>query len=103
MKQTLYFVMLAAFLLAVGTKAQKNSTSASHWPQWRGPDFNGMARSDAPTKWSDKENVKWKVTIPGRGHSTPVVWGDKIFVTTAVPTGKTGNLPSDGRHPNGGE
>ncbi len=104
MKQTLYFVVLAAFMLAVGTTAQKNSTNASHWPQWRGPDFNGMARSDAPTKWSDTENVKWKATIPGRGHSTPVVWGDKIFVTTAIPTAKAAApapAPADGR-PGGG-
>ena len=104
MKQTLYFVVLAAFMLAVGTNAQKNSTNASHWPQWRGPDFNGMARSDAPTKWSDTENVKWKAVIPGRGHSTPVVWGDKLFLTTAIPTAKAvipTPAPADGR-PGGG-
>ncbi len=104
MKQTLYFVVLAAFLLVVGTNAQKNSTNASHWPQWRGPDFNGMARSDAPTKWSDTENVKWKAAIPGRGHSTPVVWSDKLFLTTAIPTAKAvapAPAQADGR-PGGG-
>jgi outer membrane protein assembly factor BamB len=102
MKRVFAFAFLAAALFAVSVIAQRNSTSASHWPQWRGPDFNGMARSDAPVKWSDTENIKWKAAIPGRGHSTPVVWGDRIFLTTAVPTGKTGNMPSDGRHPNGG-
>jgi len=56
------------------------------WPKWRGPDDNGMARSDAPLHWSDTENIKWKAAIPGRGHSSPVLWGDKIFLTTAVPT-----------------
>jgi outer membrane protein assembly factor BamB len=61
---------------------------AAHWPQWRGPFFNGMARSDAPLTWSDKSNIKWKTEIPGRGFSTPVIWADKIFVTTAIPTGK---------------
>src|SRR5687767_9275545 len=59
-----------------------------HWPQWRGPFFNGMAYGDAPTTWSDTSNVKWKTEIPGKGHSTPVVWGDRIFLTTAIPTGK---------------
>jgi len=59
-----------------------------HWPQWRGPFFNGLARGDAPTVWSDTSNIKWKADIPGRGHSTPVIWGDKIFLTTAIPTGK---------------
>src|ERR1019366_9831918 len=56
------------------------------WPKWRGPDDNGVARTDAPLHWSDTENIKWKASIPGRGHSSPVLWGDKIFLTTAVPT-----------------
>jgi outer membrane protein assembly factor BamB len=46
-----------------------------------------MARGDAPTEWSDTKNIKWKTEIPGRGHSTPIVWGDRIFLTTAIPTG----------------
>lgn len=63
------------------------------WAQWRGPDWNGVARGDAPIHWSDTEHIKWKAEIPGRGHSSPVVWGDKIFVTTAVPTGKPAPEP----------
>src|SRR5438132_697134 len=57
------------------------------WPQRRGPDFNGMARRDAPTQWSTTKNVKWKMEIPGKGNSTPIIWGDRIFLTTAIPTG----------------
>ncbi|MBL8207131.1 MAG: hypothetical protein JNM09_23055, partial [Blastocatellia bacterium] len=53
MKRVFAFGFLAAAMLAGSVVAQRNSTSNSHWPQWRGPDFNGMARSDAPTKWSD--------------------------------------------------
>ncbi len=75
---------LALFAIVIG-QAQK----LDHWPQWRGPFFNGMARGDAPTTWSDSTNIKWKATIPGRGFSTPIIWGDKIFLTTAIPTGKT--------------
>jgi len=45
------------------------------WPKWRGPDDNGMARTDAPLHWSDTENIKWKAAIPGRGHSSPVLVG----------------------------
>jgi outer membrane protein assembly factor BamB len=56
------------------------------WPWWRGPANDGMARGDAPLHWSDTEHIKWKAEIPGRGHSSPVIWGDRIFVTTAVPT-----------------
>src|SRR5262252_7300556 len=60
----------------------------AHWPPWRGPFFNGMARTAAPVEFSDTKNIKWKIAIPGRGFSTPVIWGDRIFLTTAVPTGK---------------
>ena len=103
MKRTVYLVLAVAVLVTVSVTAQKNTTNANHWPQWRGPDFNGMARSDAPTKWSDTENVKWKATIPGRGHSTPVMWGDKIFLTTAIPTAKTTTAPANqGGRPGGG-
>lgn len=57
------------------------------WPRWRGPDNDGMARGDAPLHWSDTEHIKWKAEIPGRGHSSPIIWGDRVFITTAVPTG----------------
>ena len=57
------------------------------WPRWRGPDNDGMARGDAPLHWSDTEHVKWKAEIPGHGNSSPVIWGDRLFITTAVPTG----------------
>lgn len=56
------------------------------WPRWRGPFDNGVARSDAPLTWSDTENIGWKTAIPGLGNSSPVVWGDRLFLTTAVPT-----------------
>lgn len=60
--------------------------SAAGWPEWRGPSHNGMANGDAPLKWSDTENIKWRTDIAGRGHSSPVVWGNKVFLTTAIPT-----------------
>src|SRR5436190_2646136 len=66
------------------------------WPRWRGPNDDGMARGDAPLYWSDKEHVAWKTAVPGRGFSSPVVWGTRIFLTTAVPTGNpaaAGSLP----------
>lgn len=86
--------------------------SAGDWPRWRGPFETGMARGDAPTTWSDSKNVKWKSHIPGRGHSSPVLWGNQVFVTTAVPTGSeqaekvasslTGGEPGARRGPGGG-
>ena len=65
-----------------------SSFDVPDWPQWRGPLNTGMAIGDAPLTWSDTQNVRWKVAIPGRGHSTPVVAGDRLFLTTAIPTGK---------------
>jgi outer membrane protein assembly factor BamB len=80
----LSLIALTAFVLAVGSA----SSDPAHWPQWRGPFFNGVARTAAPVEFSDTKNIKWKIEVPGRGFSTPVIWGDRIFLTTAVPTGK---------------
>ena len=55
------------------------------WPAWRGPSGSGLtAEKNLPTRWSDTENVRWKIPLPDRGNSTPVIWGDKIFVTQAI-------------------
>ncbi|MDP2052479.1 MAG: hypothetical protein Q8L75_02500, partial [Acidobacteriota bacterium] len=48
------------------------------WRQWRGPFNTGMAHGDAPLTWNDQTNIKWKLAIPGRGHSTPVVTGNRL-------------------------
>ncbi|MEP7342024.1 MAG: PQQ-binding-like beta-propeller repeat protein [Acidobacteriota bacterium] len=89
--------------------ANSSVADPAHWPQWRGPSLNGMARTGAPVEFSDTKNVKWKIAIAGRGFSTPVFWGDKIFLTTAVPTGKAGkpeaaatNAPGGGAGGRGG-
>lgn len=58
------------------------------WPSWRGPLGTGEAPgAEPPLEWSEDRNVRWKVAIPGRGHATPIVWGDHVFVLTAVPVG----------------
>lgn len=59
--------------------------SAANWPQWRGPDGSGIStEKNLPASWTPKTNIKWKAAIPGRGHSSPIVWGNRVFVTTAV-------------------
>jgi outer membrane protein assembly factor BamB len=58
-------------------------SSATDWPWWRGPMRNGIAVGSAPTKFSDSDRVLWKTPVPGRGHSSPIVVGQKIFLTTA--------------------
>jgi outer membrane protein assembly factor BamB len=60
---------------------------ASNWPQWRGPAANGVAPlGDPPLEWSETKNVRWKVQLPGQGSSTPIVWGDRVFLLTAIET-----------------
>ena len=90
MQRSIYLICLAGLALLFSPKvaAEDVGGEMGNWPQWRGPDGSGMARSDGPLRWSDTENIKWRTEIPGKGHSTPVIWGDKIFITTAVPTGK---------------
>lgn len=61
------------------------SAAFANWPQWRGPQSAGVSPDkDLPTSWSAAENIRWKTPIPGRGHSSPIVWGTKVFVTTAI-------------------
>ena len=58
---------------------------AGNWPNWRGPDQNGVATgSGFPTEWSETKNVAWKIELPGKGSSTPVVWGEQIFLTSGA-------------------
>ena len=63
------------------------------WPSWRGPDGNGVATGSPPTSWSESSNIEWKTAIPGLGTSTPIVWKNRIYLTTAVDTGKAGPNP----------
>jgi outer membrane protein assembly factor BamB len=56
-----------------------------NWPQWRGPDGLGIsAATDYAQEWGPDRNVAWKTAVPGRGHSSPVVWGDRLFITTSI-------------------
>jgi len=58
---------------------------AENWPGWRGPSGDGVsAGKGIPTKWSSTENIAWKIAVPGEGHSSPIVWGDKVFLTSSL-------------------
>ena len=77
---------LAAVLLCLLVFAFR--AHALEWPQFRGPHGAGVAdEASLPERWSAKENVAWAADIPGRGWSSPIVWRDRIFVTTAVSPG----------------
>jgi outer membrane protein assembly factor BamB len=61
-------------------------TQAENWPCWRGPNGDGTSSEiNLPTKWDSITNVMWKVPVPGVGHSSPIVWGDRLFTITAIP------------------
>lgn len=67
------------------------AAQAGNWPNWRGPNFNGTAADDEkglPTEFSKTKNIKWDVELPGVGSSTPVIWGDHLFLTSANPAGE---------------
>ena len=56
-----------------------------NWHYWRGPLATGEAvHANPPTSWSETENIRWKVPIPGLGHATPIIWKDKIYIQTAI-------------------
>ena len=58
---------------------------AGNWPGWRGPSGDGISsEKDLPTRWSNTENVAWRAEIAGEGHSSPIVWGDRVFLTTSL-------------------
>ena len=62
-----------------------SSANAENWPGWRGPRGDGTcAEQGLPTAWSTTDNVVWKVKLPERGNSTPVVWGERVFVTQSI-------------------
>ncbi len=79
MTRFIRFTSILAFLAASASLA-----GAENWPQWRGPGSQGIStEAQLPTEWSATRNVAWKTELPA-GHSSPIVWGDRIFVTSAV-------------------
>ena len=94
MPQLLCVLALVVSAAAASSPAVQQNVDR-FWPQWRGPQMTGVSRTATPpSEWSETKNVRWKVEIPGRGSSTPVVWGDRLYLLTAVPTG----VPGEAQH-----
>jgi outer membrane protein assembly factor BamB len=88
------FVVVASLSMPAWP-ASPSGTAERFWPQWRGPLMTGVAPlASPPVEWSETKNVRWKVELPGKGSATPVIWGDRIFVLTAVPTGEAKPIPA---------
>lgn len=87
--------------LLLGLVVVQGSLWADGWPQFRGPGSSGISLDEnLPHEWGTERNVRWKVPIPGSGWSSPIVWGNKVFITTAVstePVGETAASREGGR------
>ncbi len=75
-------------LLLLFVLVSSPAAAADNWPQFRGPRGDGAADAKLPLTWSESENVKWKIPIHGKGWSSPVIWGDQLWLTTATEDGK---------------
>ncbi len=90
MKHTRPFLLVALSalglpLLLASAGADPAPATSDRWPAWRGVDGQGIADgAGIPLEWTATKNVLWKTALPGRGHSSPVVWGDRLFLTTAI-------------------
>ena len=98
--------LLVVSLITATTTFANAADEQQNWPQWRGPLGRGVAPNATPAReWSETNNIRWKVAVPGSGTATPAVWGDRVFVLTAIqmpkPAEKT-NTPATTAEPAGG-
>jgi outer membrane protein assembly factor BamB len=87
MRRIAYVLALATLAPATASTGELGRAALASWPHWRGPEANGNAPlADPPIDWDERKNIRWKVPLPGRGSATPIVWGDQVFVVTAIKT-----------------
>src|ERR1019366_5733288 len=92
MLRTVAYSVFAFLLLASHAAA---GDEPGNWPHWRGPNANGTApKADPPITWDANTNIKWKAELPGRGSATPIVWGNQVFIVTAIKTDRVAD-PKD--------
>jgi len=88
---------MRGFIACLALMVSAGSTLAENWPQWRGPRGNGVStETGLPVKWGDEENVAWKAQLSGLSVSTPIIYGDRVFVTSQAGRGvlREGNHPT---------
>ena len=86
-RYSILFTALVCFFAQNIIAQEISSKYNNYWPQWRGPEATGVAPTgNPPIEWSETKNVKWKIEIPGKGHATPIIWKDKVFILTAIET-----------------
>ena len=78
-----------SMLILLGIALCTTPVLAGNWPAWRGPNASGVSEErNVPLEWDAQRNVRWKTALPGPGNSTPIVWGNRIFLTQALEGGK---------------
>ena len=99
MIRTLTVLITVACLTASSAVVEADDEAIENWHQWRGPLGTGsVPGGNPPYEWSEENNIKWKIPLPGIGYATPAVWGNSIFVSTAVPPDNY-SPPSRGEKP----
>ena len=90
MRRRAQLILCAVAIWSIDLALSGQQAASRFWPQWRGPEANGVSRAaEPPVAWAEGKNIRWKIPLPGRGASTPIVWGDRVYVSTAVPVGGT--------------
>ena len=103
MKKIIAMVVIFSLVPLLARGAGLPDDFEKNWPQWRGPHANGVAPyGNPPVEWSENKNVKWKIGLPGKGHATPIIWGDRVFVLTAIETDKQGEPRQETQTQGGG-
>jgi outer membrane protein assembly factor BamB len=88
MSRLLAVLLSGILLLAVSPSVEAGSEAEAHWPRWRGPESTGVAPdAHPPVEFGEDLNLDWKLAVPGEGSSTPVIWGDRLFMLAAEPSG----------------
>ncbi len=91
-----WLLVAVALTIPAGARPLAGPPAEGAWPQWRGPLNSGVAPGGTPpVTWSETLNIRWKTAIPGRGQSTPIVWGDLVFITTSEPYGDPVTAPEE--------
>src|SRR5438309_2110848 len=86
-------IMIRTFCVLLAICSSTVTALGADWPAWRGPTGQGFCEEkDIPLNWSDKENVRWKIPLEHQGNSTPIIFGDKIFLTQANTDGVVRSL-----------
>lgn len=93
MRQISFFLLCVCMITTTAGAETALTDSSENWHQWRGPTADGNApHANPPVTWDENTNIKWKTPLAGRGSASPIVWGDRVFVLTAVKTDRTIDL-----------